>query len=561
VTDELQPREWTIEFEDEQVTITDPDGRRGKPVPVPLKNGDLASETLLALTWYVLTTSEDQCQSRLLELLGRYLFELIFPIRLDDKDDRDLIVRRQRFSVHCEAPPGVRLNLRFAHEMPRYAQLPWEFLCVETRNGPQFLADLQGVNVTLTRFLSTQRQLTRCDPPVKVLVHVSEPSDKAQISYGDLENELKSLRQRAAGKFDFLLRKDATLEEIRKDLKDYEPHVFHFSGHGEKDGFWLANRDRASARKLAEEVGMSRRPFGFAPSVSSEVFKASIEAISGLFKIHQPRLVVLDACRSDWSWLSEMLPGVAHQLVTSVPAVIAMRYPISNSDATTFSLALYKGIAEGEPLDMAVQVARNELRSAEADKGSSRAFGTPVLYLKGRAEFCERLIEAQESVDGKADASSNLRRVQAEPCPRCHGAGLWKKNASKCARCGIYFRCRNKDCAGIYDDSDILVLRFCPYDCGAKYDDCWPYTRPGSTIPHPSSDPLSSDGPVLPSWPSVGLSGPDQQDLITATVSAPPRQLGLTLASSGPGSKFAPEPRGVEELTGRSDSTDQVTPI
>ena len=551
MTDVTPPYEWTIQFENDSVIITDA-GENGFGKPFPLKNEDLTLETLLALSWYVATTSEDDCELRLLQLLGRYLFELIFPRRLGDKADTALSDRRERFRGQCASAPGVRLNLRFAQTAARYAQLPWEFLRVQTYNGSYFLADLPDVTVTLTRFLPTQSELSRCDPPIKVLVHVSEPADKAQISYGDLEARLESLRQRAGGKFDFRLRKDATLQEIREELEEYKPHVFHFSGHGEKDGFWLANGDRDTARKRAQQVGMSRQPFGFADSVDSEVFKASIDAICGLFSTKErPRLVVLDACSSDWSWLSEMLPGVAHQLVTRVPAVIAMRYPISNGDAAKFSLALYNGIAEGEPLDRAVQAARNELRPVEADKGSSRAFGTPVLYLKGRAEFCERLFEAEEKIGEKTDASSNLKRVQPEPCPRCHCPGLWKKNASICANCGICFRCRNKDCGRIYDDAEIASLHFCPQDCGTEYNDLWPWPKTGSPPAQGGSGSASSDGPIPPPRSGVvGTSGRDHPDLITVAASPPPRRLGLTLASSGPvGGKLADPGNGTDQVT------------
>jgi hypothetical protein len=530
---ENRPREWTVEFEDGSVTITDYTGR-GKPFPLLTDN--LTLETLLALSWYVATTPEEQCELRLLQLLGRYLFEVIFPRRRDNEIDPDLTARRERFRGQCESPPGIRLNLRFGQAEARYAQLPWEFLRLETHTGHNFLADLQGVSVTLTRFLSTQMELSQCDPPIKILVHVSEPKDKPEISYTGLEAELEKLRQKAGGKLDLRFRKDASLDEIRDDLKDYKPHVFHFSGHGEHDGFWLANRSLASAQKDLEVVGMSRLPFGFSRNVDTEVFRANIDAICGLFKVHQPHLIVLDACTSDWSWLSEMLPGVAHQLVTLVPAVVAMRYPISNRAAEAFSLELYRGVVAGQPLDRAVQAARNELRPVERSEWSSRAFGTPVLYMKGGAALCEPLVEVEEAADHGADR----RPAQAKPCPRCGCPGLFTSTASKCTNCGVPFRCKNEKCRVRYTREQIAHLKYCCNDeCDATYLDLPPLDEIGQ----PSTQAPAGDGASRPSpQPIVG-----QDDL------RPLRQRGFALSSTGPGDSklgLGPDPPGFDSVHG-----------
>jgi hypothetical protein len=516
---EKSPHEWTVDFENDGVTITD-DGRRGKPVPL-WREGELSLETLLALSWYVAAT-EEECEVRLLQVLGRYLFELIFPTREDGKVEAELTERRARFKTQCETARGVRLNLHFAKSAARYAQLPWEFLRVETQNDHRFLADLEDVTVTLTRFLPTQTELRVSDPPIRVLVHVSEPPDKSQISYDSLEAELKKLSERAGGKLELRFRRDAPLKEIRDELEEYKPHVFHFSGHGEHDGFWLANGNRDEARKALEKIGMSRQPFGFHKSVDTEVFKASIDAICSLFRAHKPRLIVLDACTSDWSWLSEMLPGVAHQLVTQVPAVVAMRYPISNGAAEAFSLALYRGIVEGRPLDKVVQTARNELKPVEP--AEYRAFGTPVLYLKGAAALCDPLLEVEETPGLRPDR----RPAQAKPCPRCRIPGLLTATAGRCTTCGIYFRCRNKDCETSYLPEQIAQLHFC-CNCEEKYQDLWPWPRPDE--PGPPTAPA-----VQPRLPvGVAPSGLVPQQMADRNDLAQPEQFGFAPSSAGQG--------------------------
>jgi hypothetical protein len=459
------PVEWTVEFGDGTVTTTDPVGGRSRSVK--LQADDLVMDTLLALSWYVATTAEDQCELRLLQLLGRYLFEMIFPARD--------AARRERFRGDCANSAGVRLNLHFGRSAARYAQLPWEFLRIQTNDGSRFLSEMQAVTVTLTRFLPTQSQLHRCAPPIRVLLHVSSPDTMAEIHSEGLETVLERLRGEAAGKLKVLVRANAGWDQLSKDLKEFQPHVFHFSGHGERDGFWLGGSNRETQRQRFAEVGMSKQPFGFKAGMDPDLFKPTIEAICGLFREHKPQLVVLDACNSDWSWLSEMLPGVAHQLVSLVPAVIAMRYSISNKAAEKFAAELYKGVVAGQSLDFAVQAARNQLHPADS-AWSSRAFGTPVLYLKGGEPLCDPLVTAQQRADTTAPATPGS--LLARPCPRCQAPGVWSPEFRKCSQCKVPFRCPK--CAFVFNEGQVARLRFCP-DCeDGDFTDLPPVPDPGA---------------------------------------------------------------------------------
>lgn len=474
------------------------DTKEGVNHPIALGAKDLVYETLLALSWYVENTPEQACEPQLLQVLGKHLFEFLFQDRSEHGK-----VAAERFKSHCDTDGAhVHVNLLFEPAARRYAQLPWEFLMVRGPRTDRFLAAIERVSVTLTRHLPTQRLIARCDDVLKVLVHVSSPANQPAIAYQNLQIRLDKLRADAGGRFEYRLEKDAPLAKIRSDLAEFQPHVFHFSGHGERDALWLAQRDRGPVLETLAKIRDSRTPFGFGERVDDESFKASIEGIAQLFaKDPVPQLVILDACNSEWSWLSEMLPGVAHQLVETVPAVIAMRYPISNQAAEEFSMALYDAILLGQPLDEAVQRARNGLRLPDADtataRWSSRAFGTPVLYLKESRAICGPLISPPQS-EPPAGAPS----VKPRACPRCGEAGLFV--GKRCSKCGIYFVCRNPRCLSRYTEAQIAHLHFCP-NCDQEYGDVWPWPpaqervtpgpRPPSLVPLPGGEPDALEDP------------------------------------------------------------------
>src|SRR5207253_760718 len=69
-----------------------------------------------------------------------------------------------------------------------------------------------------------------------------------------------------------------------------------------------------------------------------------------------PRLVFLHLCEGGAVDFEANFAGIAPQLVRAgIQAVVAMQYPISNTAAIVFSRAFYRTLAEGEPVDAAVQ--------------------------------------------------------------------------------------------------------------------------------------------------------------------------------------------------------------
>jgi CHAT domain-containing protein len=99
-----------------------------------------------------------------------------------------------------------------------------------------------------------------------------------------------------------------------------------------------------------------------------------------------PRLVFLHLCEGGTSDYKADFAGLAPQLVRSeVQAVVAMQYPITNRTAVTFSTSFYGQLANGAPIDNAVQAGRWRLGIAgKEDTEQLRDFGAPVLYMRSR---------------------------------------------------------------------------------------------------------------------------------------------------------------------------------
>lgn len=438
---------FTVEFTDDQSVRYEDETK-----PVKLIAEGLDFEAMLALSWHLETTAENQVDGRLLEMLGRFLFEFLFPARSSIARQR-----RERFITLCDSKK-VRVNLQFRPKARRFAQLPWEFLVVPGQQAEKFIAEYGEVSVTLFRFLSTQRRLDKVPGDLRVLVDVNSPDDKATISFAELDTTLNKLNSEARGHLVLKICRDRTLQEMRDDIAAWKPDIFHWCGHGTtKNALWLARQPPGFDLGRVQAAGV---PLGFGPVADTTSVEKSIAGISTLFDGKwQPQLVILDGCHTDWSWQAELLPGVAHQLVEYVPSVIAMRYAISNAASQKFSAKLYEGILSGMPLDEAVQSARRELR--DTDEDGNRAFGTPVLYLKESESICGRLIEQGSSPPAPSPTG------RPPNCPLCGGEGLW--SGLRCSRCLVYFRCPS--CGHGFSEYNIRGgLRACN-ECGKPFDD------------------------------------------------------------------------------------------
>jgi CHAT domain-containing protein len=205
----------------------------------------------------------------------------------------------------------------------------------------------------------------------------------------------------------------ASFDKFRQRVRDDQPHVIHFighgrlkSGHGElafvgKDGKadWVANFARVAAE-------------------SKEL-----------------KLVFLQACESELSDPHTPMSGLASQCAHhNVPAVVAMQAKIRSDVAATFASAFYTALAINEPIDCAVLKGRQAIE--EMVKKPAAAFAVPVLYLRSY----ERLIGPKDQ-PGAARSSGSHEYCT---CPRCEFA-INMADPQTCPRCRLSFYCDATD--------------------------------------------------------------------------------------------------------------------
>lgn len=255
----------------------------------------------------------------------------------------------------------IRLILSMHGNAAPLWRLPWEYV----HDGRDFLA-LNG------RFHLSRRPeglgniaLDSVTVPLRILVIVSAPDDQELL---DSEEEIGVIQDALdealrAGLVQVAYVDDATLDNIGARMRDFQPHVVHYTGHGMYD----RQRER-SYLALEDEDGNTQR--------------AGIEELRPhLSQVPDLRLVLLSSCQTAQTSDADAFRGVATGLLAAgIPAVIAMQFSIRDSSAIRLAGAFYGALARGETLTTAMQAARIALWQF-AD-GPGYDWGIPALYLR-----------------------------------------------------------------------------------------------------------------------------------------------------------------------------------
>ena len=282
---------------------------------------------------------------------------------------------------------GVRLRLNFTDS--RLTTIPWEFL-YDLKRG-EFLG-LSGQTL-LVRYTELPYPPTvSFRPPLKILVVAPSPRDlsplDAEQEHRRIEGALKELGEAgliAVHWLDFAeSKRPVSLEALHDALFAFRPHVLHFIGHGtfdeQRDEGTLFFEDKETWRK---------------DPVSSWRLAQLATSSDSL------RLVFLNACKGAETSEVEKLSSVAAVLVQKgIPAVIGMQFDITDEAAIEFSGKFYQRLAEGAPVDTAVQEGRIHLGVV---KDNPVEWATPVLYLlprDGRIFKLEEKASAAEREEG-----------------------------------------------------------------------------------------------------------------------------------------------------------------
>jgi hypothetical protein len=266
---------------------------------------------------------------------------------------------------------GLRLRLWFND--PALAALPWELLW-DADNG--FLATTAGM--ALSRFLPVpEPPIFTLERPLRVALAVASPVNLPKIPDSEIDALVNTL-QNLAPNVELILVRDANVPKLQAALQN-DIHVLHFLGHGQPGRLALLGR------------------------VNEPVEFIGDEAFAQLFLGRRSlRLVVLNACASSISQDGNLFKGIGPALIQKrIPAVVAMQYPTVQADsASRFSQAFYRALAEGLPVDIAVNEGR-QLLSAGPLLGT-RDWSTPVLYMGTRSGAILELIKPDTSQEERA---------------------------------------------------------------------------------------------------------------------------------------------------------------
>jgi tetratricopeptide (TPR) repeat protein len=315
------------------------------------------NSTLGAIQRAMARIKAEETDEELFVELGRTLFEELFS---DDIED----VYRTSLGYARAQGKGLRIRLRL--EPPELGAIPWEYLYDELND--LFLGVSSETPVTRYIPVAEPPRSITIHPTLKVLAVISNPVNLAERGLPELDAEKeKQVLSQALGEWEreglvqleFL--DHAIASEIREKLRRYQPHIFHFIGHGafQDDKAYLVIEDDDRRFRLITD-----RTF-------REFFLGS----------DFTKLVVLNACQSATTSSTQPMVGLAPNLVRrGLPAVVAMQYSIYDDTAIKFSREFYRTLALGFPVDTAISEAR---RGIYIDCGAEkRDWGIPVLFMR-----------------------------------------------------------------------------------------------------------------------------------------------------------------------------------
>jgi WD40 repeat protein len=276
--------------------------------------------------------------------LGGHFFELAWRVITDDPAGQTLL----------------RLRLMFQPDVPaRIVSLPWEFMYGQD----SFLATHPRVALSAAYDDWVPQPFeghgTR-NLPLRVLFVHTHPSDLGGVGGVSVRRAIEEL---GTGQVHCEELVDPPALAIQQQLQGFRPHVLHFLGHGQFLG-------EGGAFALLDHEG--------------KVLWCDDQSFSALFQAWRPGLVVLQVCEGGrLSSLQSFSGGAAWLVRRHIPAVVAMRYPITQGHGLLFAREFYAQLGAGKPVDVAVQAGRRALAyPAAAPAHTTRDFGAPVLWTR-----------------------------------------------------------------------------------------------------------------------------------------------------------------------------------
>lgn len=341
--------------------------------------------------------------AKFLAEMGENLFRLAFPTQEAVREFAQALVN----AVREEAT----LRVWFYAADPQVAMLPWEYLYMPgdaleelARQQVQVVPfQRDGSSIDEYRFLalhpniSLVRQGSPSPPdaslntigPLRVLVAWANPCSRTWPVISGIEAEvtaiLNDLRGLPKSHVEVRLVGQATRKALEDQMREFRPHVFHFTGHG---GFPGAPDDpgdlRAPSLVVEGEDTAQRRRHHY---LTAEELRALCAACG-------TQVVVLNCCWSGHT--GGKVTGIAQALAAApehpVPVVVGMQLPLPQSAGVGFAGPFYQNVAMARSIEDGVRSFRTDSVRAHPFGCGVPDWGIPVVYMGVRQSALFRAV-------------------------------------------------------------------------------------------------------------------------------------------------------------------------
>ena len=254
--------------------------------------------------------------------------------------------------------------------------IPWEFVVwPDLKTAPH---DRRSICRLVEGTASKALAPLKLDSGIRIMLIVSQPTDQPSVEWIETKRMLDTqiaayTPMVGAEKMKFLLSEASSAEAVRNDVRNFDPHIVHFIGHGQANGL-VFTKHQAPTSKLI-----------------------SANMVCTVLASNSTRLIILSACDTAKVGTNILpLMSVAERVVQAgVPAVVANQMPISLRSIHTFCGALYGELLREGNIDWAVNVGRIAMGVAFDDQAIAAVeWGVPVLY---RRPDCSQLFTARKA--------------------------------------------------------------------------------------------------------------------------------------------------------------------
>lgn len=185
--------------------------------------------------------------------------------------------------------------------------------------------------------MTDQTSMMKTNAKKRILILAANPKATPKLRLDEEVREINEGLQRSKYRDRFEIHSVWAVRhwDLRRALLDHQPHIVHFSGHGNKDGVLVE-----------DEVGLGKL---FSSKALAELFKLCANDI---------KCVILSACYS---------APIANAINKYINYVIGMKKEIEDKSALEFAVGFYDALGAGKSVEDAFQFGRAAIMAVSPD--------------------------------------------------------------------------------------------------------------------------------------------------------------------------------------------------